>query len=149
MRGSGIGLGDGGPTPAAGGGRAPVVSRVCGGPPPRRNGSLDLDHLVRATESVGRSLAAAGRYHVVAVRSTVLPGTIDGVIVPVLEGSSGKRAGADFGVCVNPEFLREGAAVRDFEAPPFTLIGEADSRAGDVVAALHEGGRAPPTRGHP
>lgn len=119
------------------------VSLVCVGTPSRRNGSLDLDHLVRATESVGRSLAAAGRYHVVAVRSTVLPGTIDGVIVPVLEGSSGKRAGADFGVCVNPEFLREGEAVRDFEAPPFTLIGEADSRAGDVVAALYEGVSAP------
>ena len=119
------------------------VSLVCVGTPSRRNGSLDLDHLVRATESVGRSLAAAGRYHVVAVRSTVLPGTIDGVIVPVLEGSSGKRAGADFGVCVNPEFLREGEAVRDFESPPFTLIGEADSRAGDVVAALYEGVSAP------
>ncbi len=119
------------------------VSLVCVGTPSRRNGSLDLDHLVRAVESVGRSLAAADRYHVVTVRSTVLPGTIDTVIIPALEAASGKRAGADFGVCVNPEFLREGAAVRDFESPPFTLIGAADGRAGDVVAALYEGMGAP------
>jgi GDP-mannose 6-dehydrogenase len=119
------------------------LSLVCVGTPSRRNGSLDLDHLVRATETVGRSLAAAGRYHVVAVRSTVLPGTIDRVIVPALEAASGRRAGADFGVCVNPEFLREGEAVRDFEHPPFTLIGEAAPRAGDVVAALYEGLSAP------
>jgi len=119
------------------------LSLVCVGTPSRRNGSLDLDHLVRATETVGRSLAAADRYHVVAVRSTVLPGTIDRVILPALEAASGKRAGADFGVCVNPEFLREGEAVRDFENPPFTLIGEAEPRAGDVVAALYEGLSAP------
>jgi GDP-mannose 6-dehydrogenase len=119
------------------------VSLVCVGTPSRRNGSLDLDHLVRAAESVGRSLGAAGRYHVVAVRSTVLPGTLDEVIVPALEAASGKRAGADFGVCVNPEFLREGEAVRDFESPPFTLIGEGDERAGDVVAALYEGMSVP------
>lgn len=119
------------------------VSLVCVGTPSRRNGSLDLDHLVRAVESVGRSLAAADRYHVVAVRSTVLPGTIDTAIIPALVAASGKRAGADFGVCVNPEFLREGEAVRDFEAPPFTLIGEADARAGRVVAALYEGMSAP------
>jgi GDP-mannose 6-dehydrogenase len=119
------------------------LSLVCVGTPSRRNGSLDLDHLVRAVESVGRSLAVAGRYHVVAVRSTVLPGTIDRAIIPALEAASGKRVGADFGVCANPEFLREGEAVRDFESPPFTLIGEADSRAGDVVATLYEGMSAP------
>jgi GDP-mannose 6-dehydrogenase len=119
------------------------VSLVCVGTPSRRNGSLDLDHLVRAAESVGRSVAAANRYHVVAVRSTMLPGTLEEVIVPALEGVSGKRAGADFGVCVNPEFLREGSAVSDFESPPFTLIGEGDERAGGVVAALYEGVEAP------
>lgn len=119
------------------------VSLVCVGTPSRRNGSLDLDHLLRAVESVGRSLAAADRYHVVAVRSTVLPGTIEQEVIPALEASSGRRAGPDFGVCVNPEFLREGEAVRDFESPPFTLIGETDSRAGDAVAALYEGMTAP------
>ena len=119
------------------------VSLVCVGTPSRRNGSLDLDHLLRALESVGRSLAGSDRYHVVAVRSTVLPGTTHTQIIPALEAASGKRAGGDFGVCVNPEFLREGEAVRDFESPPFTLIGEADERAGEVAAALYEGMSAP------
>lgn len=119
------------------------VSLVCVGTPSRRNGSLDLDHLLRAVESVGRSLAGADRYHVVAVRSTVLPGTLEEVVVPALEAASGRRASRDFGACVNPEFLREGEAVGDFESPPFTLIGEVDPRAGEVVAALYEGMSAP------
>lgn len=122
------------------------VSLVCVGTPSRRNGSLDLDHLVRSVESVGDSLRSASAYHVVAIRSTVLPGTIDEVIIPALEARSGRRAGRDFGVCVNPEFLREGEAVRDFEAPSFTLIGEAESRAGDAVARLYEGLEAPLVR---
>jgi len=115
------------------------VSLVCVGTPSRPNGSLDLDHLVHAVETVGESLADTHHYHVVAVRSTMLPGTIDQVVIPALERTSGKRAGSDFGVCANPEFLREGDAVRDFEDPPFTLIGELDTRSGAVMEEVYAG----------
>jgi GDP-mannose 6-dehydrogenase len=122
------------------------VSLICVGTPSLPNGSLDLDHLLAATRSVGEALASSGRYHVVAVRSTMLPGTLEDEIVPVLEEASGKRAGGDFGVAVNPEFLREGDAVRDFGDPPFTLIGEFDERSGGAVAALYGSIDAPMVR---
>jgi GDP-mannose 6-dehydrogenase len=122
------------------------VSLVCVGTPSRPNGSLDLDHLVHAVETVGRSLADTDHYHVVAIRSTMLPGTVDRELVPALERTSGKQAGRDFGVCVNPEFLREGDAVRDFEDPAFTLIGEIDARSGAVMEELYEGIPAPTIR---
>ena len=122
------------------------VSLICGGTPSLPNGSLDLDHLLHATRTVGEALAGCGHYHVVAVRSTMLPGTLEDEVVPALEAASGRTAGPDFGVAVNPEFLREGDAVRDFTDPPFTLIGELDTRSGDVVAALYEGIGAPLVR---
>ena len=122
------------------------VSLICVGTPSRPNGSLDLAHLLAATETVGKALADCDHYHVVAVRSTVLPGTLEGQIIPVLERSSGKRAGPDFGVVVNPEFLREGDAVKDFTDPPFTLIGQFDERSGDTLAGLYESIESPLVR---
>ena len=113
------------------------VSLICVGTPSRPNGSLDLAHLLAATETVGEALADNDHYHVVAIRSTVLPGTLEEQIIPVLERSSGKQAGPDFGVAVNPEFLREGDAVRDFTDPPFTLIGQFDERSGETLAGLY------------
>jgi GDP-mannose 6-dehydrogenase len=125
------------------------VSLVCVGTPSRPNGSLDFDHLVHAVETVGESIAGVDRYHVVAIRSTVLPGTVEEVLIPALERTSHKRAGEGFGVCVNPEFLREGDAVRDFEDPPLTLIGEIDARSGAVLADVYEGLDAPLIRTEP
>jgi GDP-mannose 6-dehydrogenase len=122
------------------------ISLICVGTPSHPNGSLNLEHLVAATRSVGAALADCGRYHVVAVRSTMLPGTLAQEIIPVLEAVSGKRAGPDFGVAVNPEFLREGNAVEDFRNPPFTLIGEFDERSGAVLADLYSGVDAPLVR---
>ena len=113
------------------------ISLVCVGSPSRADGSLDLDHLLAATETVGKALAGSDRYHVVAVRSTMLPGSLVEQVIPVLERSSGRRAGAGFGVAVNPEFLREGDAVEDFTNPPFTLIGQYDERSGATVAGLY------------
>ena len=75
----------------------------------------------------------------VVFRSTMVPGTCENVLVPVLERASGKRLGEDFGVCVNPEFLREGSSVRDFLAPPKTVVGESDPRSGDMVLGLYDG----------
>ncbi len=117
---------------------ATEVSLVCVGTPSRRNGSLDSNYLERVIEDIGRALAGGTAYHVVAIRSTLLPGVIASRLVPLLERSSGRRVGDDLGVCVNPEFLREGTAIRDFEKPPFTVVGESDTRAGDTLLAAYE-----------
>ncbi len=76
--------------------------------------------------------------HTVVIRSTILPGTMHKIVIPTLEEFSGKKAGVDFGVCNNPEFLREGSAVKDFRCPPKTVIGEMDQASGDILAALYE-----------
>jgi len=113
------------------------VSIVCVGTPSNENGSLCLEYVARAAAQIGEFLANCPAYHVVCVRSTVLPGTVEGVVIPALERHSGKKAGHHFGVCMNPEFLREGSSIRDYRCPPFTIIGELDSRSGDVMAALY------------
>ncbi len=113
------------------------VTLVCVGTPSRENGSLDLRYIRRVCESLGSWLRKSASRHVVNVRSTVLPGTIEQVVIPLLEEHSGKKAGIDFGVCMNPEFMREGSSIKDYYDPPFTVIGETDSRSGDVVASLY------------
>lgn len=113
------------------------ISLVCVGTPSRRNGSLDVQFLERSLAQIGAALALQPSYHVVAIRSTVLPGVLSSRLVPLLEAASGRQAGVDFGVCTNPEFLREGSAIRDFQAPPFTVIGESDPRAGSVLASVY------------
>ena len=125
------------------------VSLICVGTPSRRNGSLDSDYLERAIEGIGVALAASREYHVVAVRSTLLPGVLTSQLIPLLERASGRRVGHDIGVCVNPEFLREGSAIRDFEDPPFTLVGETDARAGDVLLGAYAHLSAPTHRVRP
>ncbi|HEY3263176.1 MAG TPA: nucleotide sugar dehydrogenase, partial [Pseudonocardiaceae bacterium] len=118
---------------------ATEVSLVCVGTPSAANGSLSTTYLERVAEQIGRALAGQGHRHTVVFRSTMLPGTCLDLLVPILERASGGTAGRDFGVAVNPEFLREGTSVRDFFEPPKTVIGEYDVASGDVVAALYEG----------
>jgi GDP-mannose 6-dehydrogenase len=122
------------------------LSLVCVGTPSNENGSLGLDFVTRAAAQIGERLAGAASYHVVCVRSTVLPGTVENVLIPVLEKHSGLRAGSDFGVCMNPEFLREGTSIRDYNEPPFTIIGELDRASGNVVASLYSGLPGPVVR---
>jgi GDP-mannose 6-dehydrogenase len=119
------------------------VSLLCVGTPSRKNGSLDLSYLVRVSEQIGDVLKTKQDYHVVVVRSTVLPGTTHNMVIPALEQHSGKKYGEGFGVSVNPEFLREGSALKDFRQPPLTLIGH--NHAADVVptTALYDKVDAP------
>lgn len=117
---------------------ASEVSLVCVGTPSAPNGSLSTEYLKRVAEEIGDALATRERGHTVVFRSTMLPGTCLEELVPILEKASGRTAGVDFGVAVNPEFLREGSSVRDFFDPPKTVIGELDPASGDAVAALYE-----------
>ena len=110
------------------------VSLLCVGTPSRRNGSLDLSYLERVAGQVGRAIADKSAYHVVVVRSTVLPGTTHEMVIPALEGASGKTYGEGFGVSVNPEFLREGTALKDFRRPPLTLVGH--NHAADATGTI-------------
>ena len=123
--------------------RACDLSLVCVGTPSRRNGSLDTTYLERVISQIGAALVGTTSYHVVAVRSTVLPGIVRSQLIPLLEQSSSRLVGADLGVCVNPEFLREGSAIKDFERPPFTIVGEADRRSGDVLLSMYAHLQAP------
>ncbi|QXV63205.1 nucleotide sugar dehydrogenase [Amycolatopsis sp. TNS106] len=115
------------------------VSLICVGTPSAPNGSLSTAFLERVAEEIGEALKTKTQRHTVVFRSTMLPGTCLDLLVPILEKSSGRTAGVDFGVAVNPEFLREGSSVKDFFDPPKTVIGELDAASGDVVAALYEG----------
>ncbi len=123
--------------------KATEISLVCVGTPSRPNASLDLSYVERVAEQIGAVLKDKADRHVVVIRSTVLPGTMDEVVVPALERSSGKKRGEGFAVCSNPEFLREGSSIRDFDDPPFTLIGTEDARAAEQLAALYAGIKAP------
>jgi len=99
------------------------ISFISVGTPNQRNGKLDLAAIERVCEQIGQALRHKDSFHWIVLRSTVLPGTCESVVIPSLEKASGKKAGTDFGVCFNPEFLREGSAVSDFFEPPFTVIG--------------------------
>ena len=119
------------------------LSLVCVGTPSRKNGSLDLSYLSRVCGEIGAALAAKDTYHVVVVRSTVLPGTTHDTIIPALEQASGKKYGEGFGVSVNPEFLREGTALQDFRTPPLTLVGHNHAADATGTLALYTGLDAP------
>jgi GDP-mannose 6-dehydrogenase len=119
------------------------ISMICVGTPSQPNGSLNLTQVQRVAQQIGHALADKDEHHIVALRSTVLPGTTTGMLIPTLEKASGKRAGRDFSVCMNPEFLREGSSLRDFANPPFTIIGAQNEAAGQEVAKLYAGLKAP------
>lgn len=119
------------------------MSLVCVGTPSQLNGSLDLKYVRHVCEQIGKSLQRKNRFHIVVIRSTMLPGSMNSIVIPTLEESSGKQAGTEFGVCNNPEFLREGSAVYDYFNPPKTVIGETEKKSGEIVASLYERMDAP------
>jgi len=126
--------------------RATEISLVCVGTPSQANGNLDLAYMTRVCAEIGEALRDKPEGHLVVFRSTMLPGTSEDVLLPILESHSGKKAGAGFDVCYNPEFLREGSSVHDFFNPPKIVIGERHPGAGEAVCQLYSGIDAPVIR---
>ncbi len=119
------------------------VSLICVGTPSRPNASLDLDYVARVCEEIGAALRPKSSAHVVCVRSTMLPGSTDDVVIPALERGFDGPLPARVEVAVNPEFLREGSAVADFFAPPKTVVGSASENAAATIVGLYDGIEAP------
>ncbi|HTU66049.1 MAG TPA: nucleotide sugar dehydrogenase [Steroidobacteraceae bacterium] len=99
------------------------LSFVCVGTPSAANGSQDLSAILRLSEQIGAALKDKKEFHTIVIRSTVQPGTVEGQIEPILERASGKKSGVDFGLAFQPEFLREGSSIRDYDHPPYTIVG--------------------------
>lgn len=113
------------------------ISLVCVGTPSAGNGASDLTFVRRVCEEIGAALREKQGWHLVVIRSTVLPQTMRTLVLPTLEAASGKQVGEGFGLCNNPEFLREGSAIADYRHPPKTVIGEADAHSGETLASLY------------
>lgn len=122
------------------------ISLICVGTPSNHNGNVNLQFIENVCTEIGKSIGSKHEYHVVVVRSTVLPGTVQNKLIPILEKNSGRLAGTGFGVCMNPEFLREGSAIKDFYHPGLTVIGQLDVRSGDTIESMYDGVNAPINR---
>jgi UDPglucose 6-dehydrogenase len=114
------------------------VTFVVVGTPSEAGGGFSLQYVLPTCEAVGRAIATKGSFHLVALTSTVMPGSTGGAVRAALERASGKRCGLDFGLCYSPEFIALGTVIRDFYNPDFLLIGESDTRAGDALAELYK-----------
>lgn len=119
------------------------ISFICVATPSQRNGKLDLHSVQKVCSEIGEALREKNSFHTVVLRSTALPGTTLNIVAPEVEGASGKRAGRDFAVCMNPEFMREGTAVADFFHPPFTVVGAEDSKSVECLRELYSFTTAP------
>ena len=113
------------------------LALVCVGTPSLPNGGIDLTYIKRVCQQIGETIATHPGAPVIVMRSTMLPGTMREVVIPILEKYSGKKAGEEFGLCINPEFLREGTAVHDYYHPPKTVIGELSRSSGELLANLY------------
>ncbi|HEX6158407.1 MAG TPA: nucleotide sugar dehydrogenase [Burkholderiales bacterium] len=113
------------------------LALVCVGTPSLPNGGIDLTYIKRVCQQIGETIATHPGAPVIVMRSTMLPGTMREVVIPILEKFSGKKAGEEFGLCINPEFLREGTAVHDYYHPPKTVIGEVNRASGDLLASVY------------
>ena len=119
------------------------ISFICVGTPSNADGSIDLKYIKSASAEIGKSLKSTDGYHLVVAKSTIVPETTEKIIIPIIEEYSGKRAGKDFGVCMNPEFLKEGKAIEDFINPDRIVIGEFDKESGDLLLELYKDFKCP------
>ncbi|MBS3097655.1 UDP-glucose/GDP-mannose dehydrogenase family protein [Candidatus Woesearchaeota archaeon] len=119
------------------------MSFVCVGTPAKKDGSLDLEHTKKVCEGIGKALKLKNSYHIIVFKSTMFPGSVENLLIPIIENNSGKKASKDFGVCHNPEFLREGSAVYDFFNPSTTVIGCLDEKSERIVEELFKDIKAP------
>ena len=119
------------------------LSFICVGTPSNGNGSLNTDYVTRVCEDIASGLAKKDTFHIIVVRSTLLPGSTEELIQPLLEECSGKTGGVDFGLGFNPEFLREGTSIQDFFQPPYTVIGADDERVVEAVKQVYSMVEAP------
>jgi len=122
------------------------ITLICVGTPSNPDESMNLSYIKESARDIGKMLGAKSQRHTVVVRSTVVPGTTKGIVIPALEQYSGKKAHVNFDVAVNPEFLQEGKALHGFFNPDRIIIGEEEQRAGDMVEKLYEGISAPVIR---
>jgi len=112
------------------------ISLVCVGTPSAANGNQDLSAIHRLSADLGAALKDKASPHVIVFRSTLAPGTVEDVIRPIVEDASGKRDGEHFHLCFQPEFLREGSSIRDYDKPPFTIVGANADYPVEVLRAL-------------
>ncbi|MBU4185037.1 MAG: nucleotide sugar dehydrogenase [Proteobacteria bacterium] len=112
------------------------ISFICVGTPSLPNGSQDLTAIKRVAEKIGSALKNKSEFHVITVRSTVTPGTVEEVMKPIIEEKSFKKTGENFGLCFQPEFLREGTSIKDYDNPPFTIIGGDSKKSISIVCDL-------------
>lgn len=115
------------------------ISLVCVGTPSAANGSQDQRAILRLAVEIGRAIAVKSEPHVVVFRSTLVPGTVEDVLRPLVEEHSGKKDGKDFYLCFQPEFLREGSSISDYDKPPFTIVGANHEYAVERLRALFGG----------
>jgi len=123
-----------------------AITFICVDTPTSSSGNIDLSHIIDSATEIGRVLAKVNNYHIIVVKSTVIPGTTEGLIIPALEKYSSKKAGKDFGVAMNPEFLQEGKALCCFLKPDRIIIGEYDCKAGDILQKIYMDFPAPVLR---
>jgi len=115
------------------------VSLISVGTPCKENGEINLDFTIQVCEDIAKALKEKQDYHLIAFKSTLFPGTVENKLIPIIEEISQKKAGTDFGICHNPEFLREGSGMEDFFNPPVTVIGQLDQKSGDTLEKIYEG----------
>lgn len=116
------------------------ITFICVGTPPRNDGSINLSYIEEVTRVIGQLIK---KWHLVVIKSTVIPGTTGDVIIPLLEKVSGKKEGKDFSVAMNPEFLREGKAIHDFQYPDRIVIGTRDKKSTDLLKKIYKGINSP------
>jgi GDP-mannose 6-dehydrogenase len=119
--------------------RSSELSLVCVGTPSLDNGDINLTYLKRVCRQIGEALKEKEAFHVVVVRSTVIPGSTEESLIPILEEASGKKAGIDFGVAYNPEFLREGSSIKDYYHPPKIVAGGTDEASLEKALGIYHG----------